>query len=161
MQNQLSLLGIIHTVISIIALVPAAYALVRYGQIKPESTSGKAYIYLTIIACLTSLPIMKSGHYTIGHIFAILILGLFLLSYFAKSIFGTKSLYVQTVAISSTLFFSLIPAIVETLTRIPIGHPIANGPDEPILQIVLLSTLIFYVGGVSYQLYRLRQALLY
>lgn len=157
MPNQLSILGIIHTAISVAALFPAFYSLIRYGVIKPASRSGYFYIYLTIVACVTSLPLMKTGHFTLGHILAILILLLLVLSYYSERIFGTKGLYVQTFAVSSTLFFSLIPAIVETLTRLPVSNPIASRPDEPILQIALLSTLVLYIGGVIFQLLAIRR----
>ncbi|MDB5088856.1 MAG: hypothetical protein JWR09_2850, partial [Mucilaginibacter sp.] len=58
MPNHLSILGIIHTAISILAIFSALYALLRDGKISPSNGRGKLYILLTVITCITSLPIM-------------------------------------------------------------------------------------------------------
>ncbi len=72
--NHLSILGIIHTAISIIALLAAFYSLYRSGRIDPATGPGRLYIWLTIFTCLTAFPIMKTGHFTPGHYVAIVIL---------------------------------------------------------------------------------------
>ena len=58
MPNHLSILGIIHTAISVIALIVALFALYKSGKLDPVTGPGKLYILLTIVAGLTSLPIM-------------------------------------------------------------------------------------------------------
>jgi len=63
---------------------------------------------------------------------------------------------VQIIAISTTLFLSMIPATVETLTRVPISYPIASGPNDPKIQIGLLAFVVLYVIGVTYQLVKLK-----
>src|SRR5271170_8225547 len=120
MPNHLSLLGIIHTAISILAIISAFYALALDGKIIPSSKLGKIYITLTVLTCLTSLPIMKLGHPTAGHYVAVLILILLPIAIFIRQlrIFGKLADYVQVILMSATLFFSLIPAVVETLTRL-------------------------------------------
>src|ERR1700761_54793 len=131
MPNHLSILGIIHTAISILALLAAIIALFNDGKIDPKNNRGKAYIWLTIITCVTAFPIMKTGHPTAGHYVGVLILVLLPIGIYAKQlrIFGKLADYVQVVVLSTTIFFSCIPAIVETLTRVPISHPIADGPN--------------------------------
>jgi hypothetical protein len=156
--NHLSILGIIHTAISIIALLAAFYSQYRSGRIDPASLPGRLYIWLTIFTCLTAFPIMKTGHFTPGHYVAILILVLLPLGIYARSlrIFGKLADYLQVIFLSTTLFLSLIPAINETLTRLPISHPIALGPNDPIVQNGLMALLALYVLGVVYQLVKLR-----
>src|SRR5476651_1358951 len=136
MPNHLSTLGIIHTAISIFALLSAFYALARYGRIIPVNAAGRLYIFLTVITCLTGLPIMKTGQPTPGHFLAVLILVLLPFGIFAKSIkpFAKGAVYIQAFIMSLTLFFSCIPAIVETLTRLPINSPIAANPNAPVIQ---------------------------
>src|SRR5579863_4127225 len=70
MPNHLSTLGIIHTAISIIALLVAFNALYRDGKLDPSNGRGRLYIWLTIITCVTGFPIMKTGHLTPGHYLA-------------------------------------------------------------------------------------------
>jgi len=157
MPNHLSTLGIIHTAISILALISAFYALARYGRINPANGAGKVYVLLTIITCLTGLPIMKTGHPTPGHFLALIILVLLPLGIFAKSIkpFGKGAEYIQVFILSLTLFFSCIPAVIETLTRLPISAPIAANPNAPVIQIGLIILFVCFMAGVIYQIIKL------
>jgi hypothetical protein len=157
MPNHLSILGIIHTAISILAILSAFYALSMEGKINPSDNLGKIYIILTIITCLTSLPIMKTGHPTGGHYLAILILVLLPIAMFIRSlrIFGKLADYIQVILMSATLFFSMIPAVVETLTRLPISAPLASGPGSAIVQKGLSCLIILFAVGVCYQLVKL------
>jgi len=158
MPNHLSILGIIHTAISILALLAAILALFNDGKIDPKRTWGKSYILLTIITCVTAFPIMKTGHPTAGHYVGALILVLLPIGIYAKQlrIFGKLADYVQVVVLSTTIFFSCIPAIVETLTRVPISHPVADGPNAPIIQTGLNILVVLFLAGVAYQILKLR-----
>jgi hypothetical protein len=160
MPNHLSILGIIHTAISVFALFSGAASLFRYGRIAPLTAAGRSYILLTILTCLTSLPIMKTGQFTVAHGVAIVILVLIPIGVYVKSIkfLGKAADYIQIVALSTTLFLSCIPAIVETLTRLPISQPVAAGPNDPIIQIGLKILMGLYAVGVIYQLVKLRSA---
>jgi len=97
MPNHLSILGIIHTAISILAILAGLFALLRDGKIDPAN-------------------------------------------------------YAQIIIMSTTLFISLIPAIVETLTRLPMEHPLASGPNDPIIQIGKIILGVIFLSGLTYQL---------
>src|SRR5580700_2521380 len=112
MPNHLSVLGIIHTAISILAILAGLFALIRDGRIEPANGRGKWYIFLTVVTCLTGLPIMRFGHPTPGHYLAVIILVLLLPAIFARRLFGKIGEFVQVVGMSATLFLSCIPAIV-------------------------------------------------
>lgn len=158
MPNHLSILGIIHTAISILAIIVALYALLRDGIIDPKNGNGKLYILLTVLTCLTGLPIMRFGHPTAGHNLAVIILIVLPIAIYAPSMkfLGKNGVYIQVFLMSLTLFFSFIPAIVETLTRVPISRPIADGPNDPLIQKGLLTLVILFTIGVIYQLVKLR-----
>ena len=155
--NHLSILGIFHTAISVIALLVAFYALYCDGKLNPANARGKWYIWLTVITCVTGFPIMKTGHFTPGHYVAIIILLLLPLGVYAGRFFGKLGAAIQIIVMSVTLFLSCIPAIVETLTRLPISHPIANGPNDPLLTNCLGGLFVLFLIGVSYQLIKLRK----
>jgi hypothetical protein len=155
--NHLSILGIIHTAISILALFAAVYALYREGNINPGSSAGKSYIWLTAITCITGFPIMKTGHPTPAHYVGVIVLVLIALGIYSKRLFGKASPYVRIVALSTTIFLSMIPTIVESLTRLPISHPIAPDPNAPIIQNCLLTIFVLYLAGVVYQLVKLKK----
>ena len=156
MPNHLSILGIIHTAISIIALLVAFYALYCDGKLDPSNRRGKLYIWLTVITCVTGFPIMKTGHLTPGHYLAIIIVVLLPIGIYAKRFFGKLGDYIQVIVMSTTLFLSCIPAVVETLTRLPISSPLASGPNDPIVQKGMSALLLLYVVGVVYQIIKLR-----
>jgi hypothetical protein len=158
MPNHLSVLGIIHTIISIFALFAAAYCFFRNGKIIPATTGGKYYIWLTVITCLTGFPIMKTGHFTQAHALGVMVLALLPIAVYAKHIrpFGKLADYVQIIVMSFTVFLSCIPAVVETLTRLPISAPLASGPNDPVVQTTLGIVFVAFLTGVIYQLYRLR-----
>ncbi|WP_149698069.1 hypothetical protein [Chitinophaga sp. CF418] len=155
---HLTTLGLIHTIIGVLALIPAFVSLFTFGVIAPQKRTGKIYIILTALACLTSFPIMKSGHLSPGHFLAITILVMLPLAYYAPSIklFGQKWQYIQVTLMSLTLFFSLVPAFTETLIRVPLGHPFASGQEDPALQPVMGVLALVFVVGICYQLYKLR-----
>jgi hypothetical protein len=154
MPNHLSPLGIIHTVVSILALFVAFYCLFKDGRISPKNDRGKLYIVLTTVTCLTAFPIMKTGHFTGAHGLGVFVLVLLPLGMYATYIkfFGKAAEYFQVAIMSATLFLSFIPAIVETLTRLPISHPIATGPDDVIIKTALLTLFLLFILGVIYQL---------
>jgi hypothetical protein len=158
MPNHLSPLGIFHTAVSIIAIIVALYALLRDGKISPANGRGKLYILLTVITCLTSLPIMKTGHFTQAHALAVIVLVVLPIAVYVPSFkfLGKSAAYIQVFLMSLTLFFSFIPAIVETLTRLPMSRPIADGPNSPIIQTGLMSLVGLFVVGVIYQFIKIR-----
>jgi hypothetical protein len=60
---------------------------------------------------------------------------------------------------SATVFLSLIPGVSETLTRLPIGHPFADGPASPILLNSLKVLFILFLTGITLQTLRLRKTI--
>lgn len=158
MPNHLSVLGIIHTAISILAIIAAIVALLQYGKLSPANRTGKLYIWLTIITCITSLPIMKTGHPTPGHFLAVLILAILPIAVYARQIkiFGKAKDYIQTILMSLTLFFSMIPTTVETLTRLPISAPLAADPNSPLIKMGLALWFVIFIAGTTYQLFKLK-----
>jgi hypothetical protein len=159
MPNHLTHLGIFHTAISILALIVACFALLRDGKIDPRNGLGKWYVGFTIVTCLTSFGIMKTGHLTPAHGLSVLVLLLLSIGVFARSIWrsGTRGEKAETLFMSATLFLSFIPAITESLTRLPMDHPIAADPNAPVIKMALLLLLIIFVLGLSCQLRQIRK----
>jgi uncharacterized membrane protein len=157
MPNHLSPLGIVHTVISILALIAGLIALFRAGKIDPWSAAGKWYVVLTILTCLTSFGIMKTGHLTPAHGLSVLVLLLLLPGIYARRWFGRRGETVQVVLMSLTLMLSFVPAITETLTRLPIAGPIAASPDASVVKMSNGGLFVVFLLGLTYQLVQLRK----
>lgn len=158
MPNHLSTLGIIHTIISVLAIIAAFVALFQSGRIDPRSSTGRWYVILTILTCLTSFGVMKTGKLTPAHGLSVLVLLLILLAIYARRLFGARGSKVETILMSATLFFSFIPAITETLTRLPISHPIAESPDASPVKTGYLILLIAFAVGLYLQLRKSKPA---
>jgi hypothetical protein len=148
----LTSLGILHTVIGVLAIGAAIVSYARYGKINLDKKSGLVYFYATLITSLTALGVSKLGGFNPGHFVALLIVflvtGAFVLH---KRIPGRKrARYFENFAMALSLFLSLIPTIVETLTRIPVGQPLAKSINDPIIQKSLgIVAILFVLGSIS------------
>lgn len=153
MQHPLSLLGTIHTAISIVALVYAAIALIRTGKIDPYSATGKYYSIFTALGCITAFGLSKAGGFNPGHALAILILLLLAVAYFVgrRPAAAGWGAYLIAFSMTTTLLLSLLPAINETFTRVPLSHPLATDINSPAIQNALKGLLLAYVIGLVLQ----------
>jgi uncharacterized membrane protein len=151
-------LGVVHTVVSLIAVAAALVSLLRYGGISLRTGAGTAYVYLTVLTCLTGFPIMQHGGFGKPHALGIITLVVLAVAAAAgrKALFGRLSPYVETVGYSATVVFHMIPAIAEGGTRLPPSDPFLDHPEAPAaLALTGLFFLIFLIGA-GYQVRRLR-----
>lgn len=131
----LSPLGAVHTAISLAALVAGITALVRSGAIAWNSGTGKLYVWATAITALTGFGIFNRGGFNEAHALGLVTLAVLAVAWAgASGKFGARSGTVETVALSLTFYFHLIPGITETSLRLPVGAPLASSPDEPWLK---------------------------
>ncbi|UBM59513.1 hypothetical protein LAG90_02435 [Marinilongibacter aquaticus] len=146
-------LGIFHTLIGLIAIIAALVSYFRFGKINLSRLSGKLYFYGTVVTSLTALGISKLGGFNPGHAFALFIVALVLLAYFlhAKKPGNNRFRFVENFALSFSFFLSWVPTVNETLTRVPLGHPIAKGPTDPSIAITLLVLFVLFLAGSVYQ----------
>ena len=128
--------GMVHTVISLVAVAAGAAALVRHGEINSRIASGRIYLIMTVLTCLTGFFIFQHGGFGKPHALGILTLLVMAIAYSAErgNWFGRLSAYVSVVGYSMTLFFHMIPAITETATRVPPSQPLATGPEAQVVQ---------------------------
>ena len=148
----LSGLGIFHTIIGIIAIVSAIIGFVKHGKIDLKQLTGKIYFYGTLVTSLTSLGLLKHG-FNPGHIFSLFIVVLIVIAYYLseKKSDNQKARYFENFLLSFSFFLSLVPTVNETFTRVPIGHPLAKAPTDPIIAKTLLFLLILFIIGSIYQ----------
>jgi uncharacterized membrane protein len=153
---NLTPLGIVHTLLSLVAVVAALVALVRDGGIAPRSGVGRVYIWSLVATCVTGLPIFRHG--TIGppHISGVLTLAAFAVAFIApKGVFGRASARIETISYWATLLLLGIATVTETLTRLPPSAPLVASPDAGVLKVLYLGLLVLFVIGVTRQLRRL------
>lgn len=149
----LSNLGIFHTVIGIVSIVAALLSFTRNGKISLAHLNGKIYFYGTVITSLTALGVSKHGGFNPGHVFALFIVILVVVAYFfyIKKKGNNRFRFFENFFLSFSFFLSWIPTINETLTRVPVGDPLANGPTDPLIAKTLFVFLVLFIVGSVYQ----------
>ncbi|CAN7164731.1 hypothetical protein LJR290_000177 [Variovorax sp. LjRoot290] len=152
--------GAIHTAISLVALAAGLLALIRHREILPSNRLGRAYIWATVLTCLTGFGIFQHGGFGKPHALGVLtlvVLGIAALAGPKKRSFGRASPYVETIGYSATFFFHMIPGLTETFTRLPLGAPLFSGPEDPALQKLVGFFFVVFVVGAALQVRRLHR----
>ena len=157
---EISLFGWFHTGIAILAVLTGIYTLARYKVIQSKQLAGKIYLIFTLISAATALGIYKHGGLGVAHGLAVLTILAVLVGGAAEktSLFGGLSRYIQAGLYSATFLFNMIPAITETLLRLPPDSPMVTSLGDPLLQGFHMAFLIIYVVGLGSQIYWLRNA---
>jgi len=146
----LTSLGVVHTLISLVAVATGAIALIRDGKISWDNSLGKIYVISTIIVCLTGFGIFQHGGFGKAHALGIITL-LTLGVVWAASIgsFGKSSRFIERVGYSLTFFFHIVPAVTESATRLPLSAPLASSPDDPRIKMAIgICFVLFLIGAV-------------
>ena len=154
----LTTLGLIHTVISLVALAAGAAALVRDKGISSRNKLGQLYLWATIFTCLTGFGIFEHGGFGKPHalgVLTLLVLGVVAVAERA-GLFGRIAAYVATVGYSLSFFFHFVPGVTETFTRLPAGAPLFSSPEDPALQKVVGAMFLIFLVGATLQVRRLR-----
>ena len=154
----LTILGTLHTAISLVAVIAGVVAFFRYKGISFRTGAGKVYVILTVVTCLTGFGIFQHGGFGIPHALGIVTLIVLAIAATAGAAwwFGRLSPYVETVSYSLTFYFHMIPGVTETSTRLPIGAPFFPGPEAPELRIILGALFAVYLIGATMQVLWLR-----
>jgi uncharacterized membrane protein len=152
-MQGLTPLGVIHTIISLIAVGAAIVALGRDRQLVATNRVGRVYMIATVLTCLTGLPIFQHGGFGPPHMLAILTLVVLAVVYAAAKtpLFGSWSRYVEVLGLSLTVFFHWVPAVTESSSRLPPGAPLTTGPDDPRVQAAVGAGLVVFLIGAFLQ----------
>ena len=152
-------LGWFHTIMGIIAIASGAYTLYTYKEISHQTRSGQIYLITTLITAATALGIYQHGFFTPAHSLAVMTLGALAIGMVASTtkLLGNASRYVRAFFFSVTLLFHSIPAVTDGLLRLPVGDPVLDSIEDPILRMCYLGLLILFLIGVTMQLRWIRQ----
>jgi len=145
-------LGVIHTAISLVAVGAGIAGFVRDKRIDLDNRAGKTYLIMTVLTCLTGFGIFQHGGFGKPHALGVLTL---LVLAVAWKVAARPAL--QTVLLSLTFFFHMIPAVTETLTRVPMGAPTLPNAEAPELKLITGVMFVVFVIGATLQVRRLNQ----
>jgi len=146
----LTSLGVLHTLISLVAVACSAISLIRDGKISWSNALGKIYVVATIIVCLTGFGIFQHGGFGKPHVLGIItLITLGVVWAASKQSFGKTSSYIERIGYSLTFFFHIVPTVTESATRLPLDSPLASSPDDPRIQMAIaICLLLFLIGAV-------------
>ncbi|SEK83796.1 hypothetical protein SAMN05216359_103280 [Roseateles sp. YR242] len=154
MPHPLSALGVVHTLISLPPVVAGLYSFARFHRIDVSMRAGQLYLAGLTLSVLTSFGLSSTGGLNPGHVLG----ALALLAAFTGALvvprlqfLGRLRPHLQTFGLSFSFFLLLVPGINETLSRLPVGRPLAAGPDDPTVQGALLAWLLLFVFGFALQ----------
>lgn len=153
-------LGWFHTALGAFALLCGIYTLYRNKEILLSNRSGLLYVLATLLTAVTALMIFQRGTFGPGHALAVLTLGALAVGTVAATtrLFGRFSRYFQAVSYSATLLFHMIPAITDGLMRLPLGNPVLDSIESPLLKGFYAAFLMTYLVGVSLQIRRISRS---
>ncbi|UXH76758.1 hypothetical protein [Roseateles amylovorans] len=159
MPHPLSTLGVVHTLISLVPLVVGLYGFARWRRIEPGTRSGQAYLIGLTVSVFTSFGLSSTGGVNPGHVLGVLaLLAAFGGAWVAPRLgfLGGLRPYLQTFGLSFSFFLLMVPGINETLSRLPAAHPLATGPEDPVVKTALLAWVVVFLVGVTLQCWSLR-----
>lgn len=158
MSHPISALGAGHTAISLVPLLAGLYSFARYRHIDASRLPGKIYVAGLLLSVLTSFGLSSSGGLNAGHVVGILTL---------MAVYGALAVsrlplplsiqpYLSRFGFSFSFFLLMVPGLSETLMRLPASHPIADGPQAPVLRVVLAAWLLIFLAGFAWQCWQIR-----
>lgn len=147
-------LGWFHTGMGVVALVSGGFTLARFKEILLQTRSGQLYLIATLITAVTALAIYQHGMFGPAHVLAVMTLLALAVGTLAATtrLFGKLSRYLQAISYSATLLFHCIPAVTDALLRLPVGDPVLDSIEDPILRMCYLALLVVFLIGIALQL---------
>lgn len=158
MSHPLSLLGVVHTAVSVLPILAGLYGFIRHRAIDPTTRSGMLYLWGLVLSVATSFTVSSTGGLNPGHAFGLIVLLVaFGGALMARLRFlGRAAPYLSTFGLSFSFLLSLVPGTNETLMRLPVAHPIAAAPLAPVVLQTLLGFFVVFVLGFAAQCWRIR-----
>lgn len=151
--------GMLHTVISLVALAIGLSFLFRRRHIRWREAPGKAFVLCTAASAVTGLFIFRHGGFNEAHVLSLVTLATLMAGVLAErgAAAGTWRDTGAALAFSLTVFFHFIPGFNETLVRLPVDAPVITGPDDPKLKVLVGITFGVFLVIAALQLRALRR----
>ena len=152
----ISALGWVHTLGSLPAIPLAAYMFIRHGRIVPRSTAGRFYLVSMLIGAFSVFLVAKQP---VSNIIGVITLALLAAGYEVAHMawLGRARIYLETIFLSLTAFFLMVPTVSETLRRVPDGHPFVTDLQSPVLIGAQGGIALVLIVGVAAQMFYLRK----
>lgn len=152
--------GILHTALSLVPVFVGAWALLRDGRIAPDTPIGRIYLWGMLASIFSSFGLSSTGGFNEAHALGVVALVVLAVGYNTHRLrwLGGLAEYVQVLSLSFSYLLLYIPAINETLKRVPPSRPLASSSDDPLILNLVGVALLLFVLGAAWQAWQLRRA---
>jgi uncharacterized membrane protein len=158
MIGGITYIGWFHTIVGIPAIAAGLYLLLRDRFIYIDKGLAKFYLIATVITSASSLFIYRAtGTFNTAHILSVMTILVIIFAYILhnKSIFGFLNIYLKQLALTATVFFSMLPTTAEVLQRVPPGNPFANSIEDPLVQNFYKTYIVVFGIFSLYQIFKI------
>jgi uncharacterized membrane protein len=145
MFGGISYIGWFHTILGTAAIVIGLYLLIKDRFIFMNTKLTNFYLLSTFFTCASSFFLYAAtGSFNTAHLLSVITIFaiLFALVLQRFNLFGFLTVYLKQLALTGTVFFSMLPTTAEVLQRFPSNDPFANSIEDPLVQ----SFYMAYVG---------------
>jgi len=144
--------GMLHTIVSLIGMGAGFVALFARFRIGRDTRAGRAFVLFTALSAITGLFIYHHGGFGKPHVLSLMTLLVLALGMWfeRRGVTRWQGLRVAALLYTVALFFHFIPGLTETFTRLPVGSPLFDSPEDPQLKAsVGVIALIFFGIGIA------------
>ncbi|MGJ8663890.1 MAG: hypothetical protein ACSHWU_09575 [Marinicella sp.] len=156
---NLSTIGMIHTLLGLVALISGFVMLWRTKQLSYDPRLGKIYLLSTLITAGSSLAIFNHGSFNVAHGLGVLtILAVFIgISIEKTKPFKSWNKYAVNLCYSATILFHLLPTTTEIMTRFPVDSPWVSSLKDPLLHKTFLIISVIFLVLLTAQMFWLKK----
>ena len=158
MFGGISYIGWFHTILGTAAIVVGLYLLIKDRFIFMNTKLTNFYLLSTLLTCVSSLFLYAgTGSFNAAHLISVITIFaiLFALVLQRFNLFGFLTVYLKQLALTGTVFFSMLPTTAEVLQRLPPNDPFASSIEDPLVQSFYMAYVgIFGIFGI-YQIIRI------
>ena len=158
MIGGITYMGWFHTIVGIPAILVGLCLLFRDRFIYINTGLAKFYLIATVITSVSSLFIFRAtGAFNMAHFNSVIIILAVIFAYILhkKSIFGSLNIYLKQLALTGTIFFSMLPTTVEVLKRVPPSNPLASSIEDPLVLNFYMSYVVIFGIFAVYQIFKI------
>ena len=158
MISGITYMGWFHTVVGIPAILVGLYLLFRDRFIFINLGLAKFYLIATVVTSASSLFIYRAtGSFNTAHILSVMTIFAVLFAFVLhkKSFFGFLNHYLKQLALTGTVFFSMLPTTAEVLQRVPPSDPLASSIEDPLVQNFYMSYVVIFGIFSVYQIFKI------
>ena len=158
MFGGISLIGWFHSILGIAAILVGLYLLLKDRFIFMDTKLAKFYLLSTVITCASSFLLYgATGSFNAAHWLSVITLlaVLFTLGLDRFNVFGFLNVYFKQLALTGTVFFSMLPTTAEVLQRLPPSDPFADSIEDPLVQSFYMAYVVIFGIFAIYQVIKI------